>query len=122
MIRHLSQSDKRKIRFAIGFTPIPTLYFAKNLEPTFWQEITTNEACATPEKRLRQPPFLRTGARVDASVGAYLQQLFFSLSFSRLLYSFLVMRMNEPCCGPVTPSMSTGSRKLRRFASALQMR
>ena len=41
--------------------------------------------------------------------------------FSRL-YSFLVSRMNEPCCGPVTPLMSWGLRKLRRFSSASQMR
>lgn len=47
---------------------------------------------------------------------------FFLLSFISLSYSFLVMRMNEPCWGAVTPSMSTGSWKLRRWLSALQIR
>lgn len=41
--------------------------------------------------------------------------------FSRS-YSFLVNRMKEPCWGPVTPLMSSGALKLRRYLSALQMR
>ena len=43
-------------------------------------------------------------------------------SFSSRLYSFFVIRMNEPCWGAVTPLMSCGSWKPRRCSSALQMR
>ncbi len=43
-------------------------------------------------------------------------------AFWRHLYSFLVIRMNEPCWGPVTPTMSTGELKFLKYLSALQMR
>ena len=59
---------------------------------------------------------------LGGGLGRGLLIYFFLLSFISLSYSFLVMRMNEPCWGAVTPSMSTGSWKLRRWLSALQMR
>ena len=62
-----------------------------------------------------------TPHRWDVRVGFPAGLSHFPSFFSRL-YSFLVSRMNEPCCGPVTPSMSTGELKLRRYLSALQMR
>ena len=68
------------------------------------------------------PPWGRVRERALGASGRGLLIYFFLLSFISLSYSFLVMRMNEPCWGAVTPSMSTGSWKLRRWLSALQMR
>ena len=64
----------------------------------------------------------RVGGKEPSMYGKLSYLLYFLFSFSSLLYSFFVNLINDPCCGPLTPFISTGSEKLRMLRSARQMR